>query len=354
MLSWIRNLFINKTHKEHAKSIFSNAIDLNDLNDTLDDQWIKIVPIGVFPLHHNGAHEIKSDHIKQMADNFTSSGTDLLFDYEHRSLWGDSIAAGWSGELEAREDGLYAKYPAFTAKASKHIEDREYRYLSPVYRLDAMDKSGRDIGAVILHVGLTNTPYLDNEIDHIGNSSLLPGGKEVKTLNTDNRTDMKLSKENLAKLGLDETATEEQINQAIANSAMNTPGNTGQTQTIETETAAAETREAGGAQASEGDNERIAALEARLAKKEQEELAEKADILVNSAIEKGKILPRDKDAYLNSANANYKATKEILDKIQVNSVVPGSIKVNTDVSDGSKVNDRQAFRDYVKTKMATA
>lgn len=87
--------------------------------------------------------------------------TRFVIDYEHQTLYSQANgqpapAAGWFGSLEWREDGLYATYVEWTARAAAMIAALEYRYLSPVF---AYDKDGRVIA--LLHVALTNNPALD-------------------------------------------------------------------------------------------------------------------------------------------------------------------------------------------------
>jgi len=165
--------------------------------------WIKIVPVGYFPEHPDGAHEVTKEHIQEMANNIKNGGTDILFDYGHESLWFmGARAAGWSpkDDVEARDDGLYIRYPTFTPNAQAAIDAGEYRYFSPAYRLNATDKQGKEIGAILHSVALTNRPYMDLEIDHIKNAEV---------------TTMPFPKKILDKLGLPEDATEEQVEQKI-------------------------------------------------------------------------------------------------------------------------------------------
>ncbi len=88
--------------------------------------------------------------------------TDLVIDYEHQSLQcgGNGMpnpAAGWMGQMEAADDGLYALDVRWTARAAQMIRDGEYRYLSPVFEYEF--QSGRVIR--VLSAALTNTPNLD-------------------------------------------------------------------------------------------------------------------------------------------------------------------------------------------------
>ncbi|MEM9665484.1 MAG: phage protease [Bacteroidota bacterium] len=138
---------------------------------------IRIVPVGNFPVHHNGGHEVTPLHILEMASNFEAGGTDLLIDVDHESLWGRTRAAGWSSRVEARPDGLYMEYPTWTPQTEELVNERAYRYFSPVYTLSSTDKQGGQVGARLLSVALTNMPYMDTEIEHVGNASGGPAGK---------------------------------------------------------------------------------------------------------------------------------------------------------------------------------
>lgn len=344
----------NKNAK--AKKLYFNAIAIDDANP---GEFIRIVPVGVFPMHHNGGHEVTAEHIDEMAANFTAKSTDLLVDWEHNSLWGDTKAAGWITELEAREDGLYAKYPEFTPGAEEQIANREYRYFSPVYKLESTSKSGESRGAVIDSVAITNRPYFDeDEINAIGNSAAFSTGADESDSDesgnlSKNKTtaDMKLNKENLAKFGLDENATEEEVNAAIANSNVS-----------------AEAPEGGEGEKGKGKGEKpvvnsdepenelaakVNSLEEKLTKQEEAAKAEKAEQLVNSAINDGKILPAQKKAYMTYANSDFEGCKEELDGIKVNAAKPNGVHVSTSTKgeDGKKVNSTEAAANVLRDKI---
>lgn len=266
---------------------YTNTVEID-----AGSEWLKIVPVGYFPNHHDGAHQIEKKHIDEMKKNFDASSVDLLFDYEHRSLCGNSLAAGWGKELEAREDGLYVKAPEWTARAQEMIAAKEYRYLSPVYRLTTKNKLGVEIGATLVSVGLTNTPYFDNEIDGITNS--------VES------EDMKFTKEFLARLGLPEDATAEQVEEKVNSLFTAQPVGSGEE----------------------------AALKERIVRLEEEQQLAAAEAMVNSAIDAGKILPAEKQVWINSAMTDPTATKAVLEaKPRANAMPvrmqqPGEVKAN--------------------------
>ena len=171
-LGYFRNRSRQATPPARPASTYRNAVVIPAGGDgEAAPEWIRIVPIGAFPNHHDGAHEITAAHVQEMVANFTAHSVDLLFDVDHESLYGNSRAAGWSDAVEAREDGLYCRFPVFTPTGQAHVDNRDYRYFSPVYVLNALDKQGKEIGARVLSVALTNTPYMDaGEIHAVGNS----------------------------------------------------------------------------------------------------------------------------------------------------------------------------------------
>jgi len=318
----LRNLFKRGSNK--LSGFYFNATEIAE-----ESEFIKIVPVGYFPNHPDGPHEITSRHIQEMADNIKNSKKDILFDYGHESLWNAGArAAGWSpkNDVQARSDGLYIRYPDFTPKAKEAIENKEYRYFSPVYRLNAKDKMGREIGAILHSVALTNIPYMDNEIDHIQNSQ-----EDI----------MAFSKEFLAKLGLPEDATQEQVEEKM-NSVLAAQAN--QEETDEQETTTEET-EKENSQVDKELEERIRRLEER-EKKAQEKAAED---LVNSAISQGKILPAHKEVWLIAAKNDFETTKQKIETLKTNAALPSQVQTaREDGNQEQKKNSIAAAAEFFK------
>ena len=82
--------------------------------------------------------------------------------------------------------GLYAIIDWVDAAAVQEIKDGKYLYLSPSINFSAVDeKSGGDIGAELLSLALTNTPFLKGmesiTIEEVSNSSYL-NGKDNKMM----------------------------------------------------------------------------------------------------------------------------------------------------------------------------
>lgn len=93
----------------------------------------------------------------------------LPIDYEHQSVTGDiAPAAGWISNLELRDDGVHATGVDWTPRGKKHIEEKEYKYLSPWWYDEELvgspyfDKAtGEKVPLAVFGAGLTNNPFFD-------------------------------------------------------------------------------------------------------------------------------------------------------------------------------------------------
>lgn len=86
-------------------------------------------------------------------------GLDIPVDYDHGLEHVDTgargIAAGWINDVFVRDGAIWGKVE-WTATATKHLAEREYRFISPVFQFD---KATRAIKRV-LSAALTNDPAL--------------------------------------------------------------------------------------------------------------------------------------------------------------------------------------------------
>jgi phage I-like protein len=125
--------------------------------DQAPPEWIRILPLGRVDLvDRREPLEVDEDSLRAMVAAFRARGVDLVIDYEHQSLQGERApAAGWIKHLEARADGLWARVE-WTPQAREYLANREYRYFSPVLRLDP----GSRRPTVLMHLGLTNVPAI--------------------------------------------------------------------------------------------------------------------------------------------------------------------------------------------------
>jgi phage I-like protein len=145
-----------------------------------------------------------------MTAKLAARGVDIVWDYEHQTLSGNKApAAGWIKALRYDDGvGVMAKVD-WTEAATSHIRGREYRYFSPVF--DVRKSDSRVVG---LHsVALTNTPRTNNLQPIVAKQSAdsADGGQTML-------------KKLIAKLGLPETATEEEVMAKIGELAAKKPG----------------------------------------------------------------------------------------------------------------------------------
>lgn len=138
---------------------------------------------------------------------FKGRHLDLVIDYEHQTLKDvQAPAGGWIKDIYKGDDALVAKVE-WTPKAQEYLKNREYRYLSPVVTVRRKDRK-----AIGLHsVALTNTPAIDGMFA-IVNSAGFPAG-EID--DPQGGEDMEFLKALAAMLGLPETATEEDVKNAV-------------------------------------------------------------------------------------------------------------------------------------------
>lgn len=292
------------------KNAVTCAVEVN-----AEDDWVRIVPIGNFQDHHTIPHEVTAEMVLSMAGNWKQRSTDLLIDFDHESMWGSTRAAGWSSEVEAREDGLYMRRPEWTGLGSAAIEAREYRYYSPVYFIESRDRSGNAIGATLHSVALTNLPYFEyGEIDPVGNSKETPAPSTSTDYVAMNRDAL------IALYGLAANATDADIEAAITASK------------AKADAADAAAEAATQAAENEADDEvpawasklveRVDSLETGQTARAEADQDARADALVNSAIQRGALLPADRVAYVAAAKSDFDGIKTDLDGRADNSALP--------------------------------
>ncbi|MBU0665355.1 MAG: phage protease [Proteobacteria bacterium] len=174
------------------------------LGDGAPPEWVELIPAGRTVTGIDGRSWI-NDQPQGILDHFArykAHNRELPIDYEHASELkapnGEQApAAAWGTELAIREGGSIWARVEWTPKGLEAVANREYRYLSPVLIYEK--KSSRIVG--IASVGLTNKPNL----------TLTALNQEGD--NTQQETDM--LKRICAKLGLAETASEDDVMAAI-------------------------------------------------------------------------------------------------------------------------------------------
>ena len=162
-------------------------------------EFISILPLG-HVVSQKGEFDVDEESFEAMKAQIAQRGVDLVVDYEHQTLTGDRApAAGWVKEL-LLEDGQIKARVEWTLPAKQYLENKEYRYLSPVITVRKTDSKATGLHSL----ALTNTPAIEG-MTPIVNSLNFEGGQN----------NMELIKKLAELLGLGEDATEEQITEAL-------------------------------------------------------------------------------------------------------------------------------------------
>lgn len=189
---------------------------LNRASTLPDDGWYHVCPIGEFSVRDAEGRKIMQvldlRAMKAMADRLIADGGPLLVDFDHFSYdtKQSSEAAGWITQLEAREDGLWAKID-WTDIGSAAVMNKRFRFVSPVWYPDECEPVENKANAIrplrLDSIALTNSPNLK------GMRPLSNRGTEDSPLK--NRAGEEQMKEIITLLGLTETATDADVVAAI-------------------------------------------------------------------------------------------------------------------------------------------
>ena len=185
------------------------------ISDTIENGEIEnvhLVPIGDFKGSDKDGNpideHITKESLEQIADKL-NSGDEVLCDIDHQSckpgVDRDSKAAGWFHKFVVDPvKGLFANLK-LTKKGREIVENREYRYTSPVFTLDE-NGNPNDIHSV----ALTNVPAFKGHISPILNSE--PNSNEKEPIK------MEITKEELIELiknTVNEMNVKKEINEGI-------------------------------------------------------------------------------------------------------------------------------------------
>jgi phage I-like protein len=149
--------------------------------------------------------------------NASAAQNQVVIDYDHQTLYTESngqkaLAAGWISRFEWRDSaGLFGQV-SWTPAATQHINDGEYKYLSPVitYDRDSGVITGLQLAALVNYPGLIG---MEPVVAHLSAQFTQP------TLSNDPQEHDSMNPilaALLAGLGLPETATQEQAVSALA------------------------------------------------------------------------------------------------------------------------------------------
>lgn len=170
--------------------------------------WVRIIPAGRTETT-KGLLVLDEGSWPQILRHMERRGVDIVVDYEHNSTveGAEAPAAGWIRNpdgLEMRDGELWGKVD-WTPRARKHIEDREYRYLSPLVTIELSSRRA----VALKSVGLTNTPAINNQLALAASERDNDPHHEPEDPMKDLRTTM------IALLALSDTATDEEVTTAV-------------------------------------------------------------------------------------------------------------------------------------------
>ena len=185
------------------------------ISDTIENGEIEnvhLVPIGDFKGSDKDGNpideHITKESLEQIAEKL-NSGDEILCDIDHQSckpgVDRDSKAAGWFHKFVVDPvKGLFANLK-LTKKGREIVENREYRYTSPVFTLDENGNPNE-----IHSVALTNVPAFKGHVSPILNSE--PNSNEKESIK------MEITKEELIELiknTVNEMNVKKEINEGI-------------------------------------------------------------------------------------------------------------------------------------------
>jgi phage I-like protein len=323
----------------------------------------QVLPDGRIEMEGYGEAVMDAEAAAAIIAEFKRRGIEMVIDYEHQTMEDvQAPAAGWIKDLLWKgKEGLWAVVE-WTARAAEYLQNREYRYFSPVIAVDR--RTGRVMD--LINVALTNMPRMHNL------TPLVAKRKEFETLEKHEKEDdmiLKLKK----LLGLADDAGEDKMMEALTlmvNRNRELEAQAGKTAVV----ACREVLEALGAKEGDGKDEvvrivaslkapadvaktlslEVAELKRKIAAMEQEDL-------VTLALKEGKTSPEELEKWgRNLAGTAPEQFRQIVLSRPAGSVIPMTeIVVARDKSDGvssdlqQSVNrmlgiDDETFRKYNK------
>ena len=164
----------------------------------------QVLPVGKIEINGEKPVHLDEQGAQEIIAAFKTRGNDMVIDYEHQTLSeAQAPAAGWIKDLVWKgKEGLWA-IVEWTQKAKDYLDNREYRYFSPVMALRATDRSI----IKLINVALTNTPATNNLRPIVA--------KLQMDLSTTNDKEDNMLEKLKKMLGLAADAAEEKVTDAI-------------------------------------------------------------------------------------------------------------------------------------------
>lgn len=134
------------------------------VSSTAKTGWVHAAKADSFNGHPSGPFELTRETFAQMVRNFDAlenQAVPLTYDHPDYDGTGPVELAGYVHKLEVRGSDLWA-FCEFTDKAVALGREGSYKWASIVAVFDSVDrKSGEEIGAELLELALTSSPFID-------------------------------------------------------------------------------------------------------------------------------------------------------------------------------------------------
>jgi phage I-like protein len=175
---------------------------------------LQIFPCGWVEIKGDEPFLVDETAMEEVIRRFNDRGVDMVIDYEHQTEADqEAPAAGWIKALDNRGDeGLWAVVE-WTERARQYLEKREYRYYSPVFLISRGERRLVEL----LRLALTNAPRLNSIRPIVAKAPDRERANDIKHENPDGKKEekMDLLTKLVKRLGLEESATEKEILEAI-------------------------------------------------------------------------------------------------------------------------------------------
>ena len=237
---------------------------------------IPLLPAGDYVIGIDGRRWTKRDIdliVQKSNDYLPQHIIDENHSTDLRAPKGESSPAmGWFNNIHTKEDDSVWADVVWTARGKEALENQEYRYISPVFKVGADGEIEQ-----ILRAALTNSPNLD-----------LPALNSTQTAPADNPAkENDMDKNICAALGLPEAATENEVIAAIA--SLKTQANSAKPVDLTAYAPRTDLVQM---------EQRAVAAEKAVAELNAAQLKTKATAAVEKAVTDRKIAPASKEAYL--------------------------------------------------------
>ena len=292
--------------------------------------WIQIFPAGPNLAALDGRDFLMSDPQAFVDAQRVSKARPILVDYDHLSAFnpeagGDQTASGWIEALEVRNGEVWARV-AWTVHAARQIADRQWRFVSPEFRVD---RASGEI-ATLDAVALVNRPAFEMTALARANTTNPEDTPE------DTPGDRPMLKEIASAPGLAEDATQSDTQKTAQETAWAAQAAAQAATRTATRTATPSTTPSTRDFMPRADYDRVLAraeaAEGELARARERARRDEVETLIAAAVSAGKIAPVSKDHYVALAMAGADGFEQVR---QLTATLPR-------IADPSKLDDKAA------------